>query len=169
MIAYLALGSNLGDRAATISEALRMIGELPTTQVLEVSPLYTTPPAYVLDQPEFLNGAATVETSLEPRAFLAELLEIEQALGRVRAVPNGPRSIDLDILIWGEIVIDTPELTVPHPALHERDFVLVPLADLAADVVHPVTGRTIAAHLDAIEVVDVIGYEVPVLALGKPD
>lgn len=124
-----------------------MIGELPGTEVLEVSPLYTTPPAYVLDQPEFLNGAATVRTTMDPHAFLDELLAIEQALGRVRAVPNGPRSIDLDIVLWGDAVIDSPALTVPHPAMLERDFVLVPLADIASEVVHPVTGETIGSYL----------------------
>jgi 2-amino-4-hydroxy-6-hydroxymethyldihydropteridine diphosphokinase len=129
--AYVGLGANLGDREATIRRALALLGELPDVEILLVSALRETAPVGFLDQPPFLNGAAMLETALDPESLLAELLAIELALGRRRGSErNGPRTIDLDLLVYGEDVVDEPGLTVPHPRLHERRFALQPLADL---------------------------------------
>ena len=130
--AYVALGSNLGDRAATIRSALAELAASPGVEVVAVSALAETDPVGYADQPRFLNGAAAVETSLPPRELLELLLEIERRHGRVReGVPaQGPRTLDLDLLLYGEAEIDEPGLRVPHPRLHERAFVLEPLAEL---------------------------------------
>ena len=130
--AYIALGSNLGDRAATIRSALAELAASPGVEVVAVSALAETDPVGYADQPRFLNGAAAVETSLPPRELLELLLEIERRHGRVReGVPaQGPRTLDLDLLLYGEAEIDEPGLRVPHPRLHERAFVLEPLAEL---------------------------------------
>lgn len=130
--AYIALGSNLGDRAATVRSALAELAASPGVEVVAVSALAETDPVGYADQPRFLNGAAAVETSLPPRELLELLLEIERRHGRVReGVPaQGPRTLDLDLLLYGEAEIDEPGLRVPHPRLHERAFVLEPLAEL---------------------------------------
>jgi 2-amino-4-hydroxy-6-hydroxymethyldihydropteridine diphosphokinase len=127
-LAYVGLGSNLGDREATIRGAAQLIG------AARLSPLFETEPWGFRDQPSFLNAAAEVETVLTPRRFLARLLEIEQSLGRERNGPRwGPRTIDLDLLLWGNERISEPGLEVPHPLMLERRFVLEPLAALAPD------------------------------------
>jgi 2-amino-4-hydroxy-6-hydroxymethyldihydropteridine diphosphokinase len=127
-LAYVGLGSNLGDREATIRGAAQLIG------AARLSPLFETEPWGLRDQPSFLNAAAEVETVLTPRRFLARLLEIEQSLGRERNGPRwGPRTIDLDLLLWGNERISEPGLEVPHPLMLERRFVLEPLAALAPD------------------------------------
>ena len=140
---YLALGSNLGDRAGYLSEALRRLNPVC------VSSFHETAPEGYLDQGPFLNAAALVSTTLAPMEFLHGLQAIEYALGRERLIPNGPRTIDLDILFWAQAIIDTSALTVPHPRLHVRRFVLAPLAEIAPDTLHPETGQRlaeIAAH-----------------------
>ncbi len=136
--AHLGLGSNLGDREAALRSALELLGE----DVVAVSSFRETDPVGYLDQPRFLNAAAALETELEPRALLERLLEVERELGRTRDGPRfGPRTIDLDLLLYGDRVIDEPGLVVPHPRLAERRFVLEPLAELDPDLVVPGRGR----------------------------
>jgi len=136
--AYIGLGSNLGDRGAALQSALDLLGD----DVVAASSLRETDPVGYLDQPRFLNAAAALETGLEPRALLDRLLEVERELGRTRDGPRfGPRTIDLDLLLYADRVIDEPGLVVPHPRLAERRFVLEPLAELDPDLVVPGLGR----------------------------
>ena len=140
--AYVGLGANLGDREATLRRAVALLAEVDGVDVIAVSELRETEPVGVLDQPRFLNGAAAIDTTLEPRALLDALLRIERALGRIRGDERwGPRTIDLDLLLHGGAVIDEPGLTVPHARLHERRFVLEPLAELDPDLEIPGRGR----------------------------
>lgn len=134
--AFIGLGSNLGDREATVQAAL---AALPG--VVAVSRLRETAPVGVVDQPPFLNGVARLETELSPHELLETLLSVEQGLGRERLERWGPRTIDLDLLLYGNEVVDEPGLTVPHPRLHERRFVLEPLAELDPELVVPGRGR----------------------------
>jgi 2-amino-4-hydroxy-6-hydroxymethyldihydropteridine diphosphokinase len=130
-LAYIGLGANLGDREAMLRAALEQLAAEPAIRVVEVSPLRDTAPVGMVDQPRFLNAAAAVETTLSARELLDRLLGIEQRLGRTREGPRfGPRTIDLDLLLYGEERIDEPGLEVPHPRLHERLFALEPLAEL---------------------------------------
>ena len=130
--AYVGLGANLGDREGTIRRAVALLGAEPGVEVVAVSALRETDPVGYADQPRFLNGAAAVETELAPRELLDRLLAVERELGRVRGEgPRyGPRAIDLDLLLYGDQVVDLPGLTVPHPRLAERRFVLEPLHEL---------------------------------------
>ncbi len=129
--AYVGLGANLGNREATIRRALVLLGDRPGVKILLVSALRETAPVGFLDQPAFLNGAAMLETTLDPVDLLQELLAVELELGRERSGPrNGPRTIDLDLLLYDELSVDVPGLRVPHPRLHERAFALAPLVEL---------------------------------------
>jgi 2-amino-4-hydroxy-6-hydroxymethyldihydropteridine diphosphokinase len=139
--ACVALGSNLDGPRARVESGFEALSSLPHTFLRARSRLYRTPPWGVVDQPDFINAAARLETSLPPRRLLDALLGIEAAAGRMRAVRNGPRTLDLDLLLYGDRIIDEPRLTVPHPRLHERAFVLLPLADVAADREVPGRGR----------------------------
>ena len=142
MRAYVGVGANLGDRRATIQRALELLGSTPGLEVLEVSSLRETDPVGFEDQPPFLNGAVAVATALSPRELLDVLLESERKLGRTREGPRfGPRTIDLDMLVYGDVELDEPGLTLPHPRLHERRFALEPLAELAPGLVVPGRGR----------------------------
>ena len=143
--AVVALGSNIEDPEAQVSRAFDEIAALPATQVLARSRLHRTAPVGFVDQPDFVNACALVETALEPRALLDELLALEKRHGRVRGVPNGPRSLDLDIVLYGDRVIDEPGLKVPHPRAHERAFVLVPLVEAWPEATIP--GRGAARDL----------------------
>jgi len=148
--AFVGLGANLGDRESTIADAARLLGERGGIHLLAVSTLRETDPVGVVDQPRFLNGAALVETALGPRELLDALLAIERELGRVRDRRWGPRTIDLDLLVYGDLELDEPGLTVPHPRLHERRFALEPLAELDPELTIPGRGqvRDVIARLD---------------------
>jgi 2-amino-4-hydroxy-6-hydroxymethyldihydropteridine diphosphokinase len=146
-VAFVALGSNLDHPAAQVRQAMAELEALPGTRVLRRSSLYRTAPVGKLDQPDFINAVVQIETSLAPADLLAGLLAIEQRHGRQRGGRNGPRTLDLDLLLYGEQVIDQPGLQVPHPRMHERAFVLVPLGEIAPDALIP--GRGAAAVLSA--------------------
>ncbi len=153
-VAAIALGSNLesrfGNREANLSEAVRRIGGLGEVRV--VSSFYDTEPVGFLEQPRFLNGALVLVTRLKPVALMRELLLVERAMGRERvgAVAKGPRVIDLDLLLYGDVVLATEELTLPHPEMHDRRFVLEPLAEIAPEWMHPVLGVTVGTLLERI-------------------
>jgi len=152
--AYLSLGSNVGDRAANIERGLELL-ESPELHVVCRSALYETEPQEVRAQPWFLNMAAAVETSLYPRQLLSRIAHVEKEMGRQRVVHKGPRTLDIDILLFGTAIIDMPDLVIPHPAMAARRFVLEPLAEIAPDLRHPVLGRTIRELL-----ADIRGQEV---------
>ena len=149
--AFIGLGSNLGDPANQVRSALRALAALPDTRLARQSSLYRNPPEGGADQPEFVNAVARIETRAGPRTLLDRLLGIERAHGRARDYPNAPRTLDLDILLYGERVVSEPGLVIPHPRMLERAFVLVPLAEIAPDAVVPGRGRAadLAAKLDA--------------------
>jgi 2-amino-4-hydroxy-6-hydroxymethyldihydropteridine diphosphokinase len=138
--AYVGLGSNLQDPARQVRDAFEALGRLPDTRLVRHSSLYRTAPVGNVDQPDFVNAAAELDTSLGAQALLAALLAIEAQRGRVRSERNAPRILDLDLLLYGGQCIDAPGLAVPHPRLHERAFVLVPLAEIASEVEVPGRG-----------------------------
>jgi 2-amino-4-hydroxy-6-hydroxymethyldihydropteridine diphosphokinase len=150
-VAFIALGSNLGDRRGYLERALQALRGHPDIGVARVSPFYETAPVGgALAQPNFLNGAAELHTNLGPEDLLRTLLNIESSLGRVRRERDGPRTIDLDLLFYGDVVRQAPDPILPHPRLHERAFVLRPLANIAPDLRHPGTGMTIRALLQRL-------------------
>ncbi|MBI4082040.1 MAG: 2-amino-4-hydroxy-6-hydroxymethyldihydropteridine diphosphokinase [Candidatus Lambdaproteobacteria bacterium] len=169
--AYIALGSNVAPERH-LPEAVRRLGR--RMAVTARSRVYRTPPWGYLDQPPFLNAALAVETSLAPLPLLELLLGIERELGRVRTLPNGPRTIDLDLLLYGvggDLVVATGRLTLPHPRLHERAFVLVPLADVAPDLRHPLLGLTVRELLARVDTAGVEAVDeilTPPLAGAQP-
>ena len=146
--AYLSLGSNLGDRESNLQAAVSRLKDLG--KVAAVSSLYETEPVDLAAQPWFLNCVVALETEKMPKQFMSRLLSIEQSMGRKRLQPKGPRIIDLDILLFGNSVVDTKGLTIPHPAMHERRFVLEPLAEIAPEQRHPVFKRTVRELRDAL-------------------
>jgi 2-amino-4-hydroxy-6-hydroxymethyldihydropteridine diphosphokinase len=153
--AYVGLGANLGPREATILRAVDLLAAEPGIEVLELSSFRETEPVGITDQPAFVNAAVALETSVAPRELLDALLRVERELGRVRtgergAVRWGPRTIDLDLLLYADEVVDEPGLTVPHPRLHERRFALEPLAELQPELEIPGRGKVSAflAELD---------------------
>lgn len=145
---FLGLGTNLGDRRANLRAAVDALADLGL--VVALSRVYETAPLYVTDQPAFLNMAVALDTELPPTDLLAALKGLERDLGRVASRRYGPRQIDLDILLYGDTVLDSPDLVIPHPRLPERRFALAPLADIAADMLHPKAGATVAHLLSAL-------------------
>ena len=139
-LVYLSLGSNVGDRAAYLRAAIERLAEVGTVKA--TSGLYETEPVDFRDQPWFLNCAVALETGKTPRELLAHALAIEEGMGRRRTRGKGPRIIDIDILLFGDRVIDEPGLKIPHPAMQERRFVLEPLAEIASGVLHPAIKKT---------------------------
>ena len=146
--AYIGLGSNLGDRMATLRTAVQRLESLG--RLSGVSSLYETVPVGYLEQPAFLNAVVALNTDLAPVDLLQALLGIERDLGRTRSFRNAPRTIDLDLLLVDDVTLETTEMTLPHPRLHERAFALVPLAELAPEMVHPVSGQTMRQLLSAL-------------------
>lgn len=136
-IVFIGLGSNMGDKTANMEKAVLELGKVPGNKVLAVSSFYKTEPVGGIEQNWFVNAVAKLETTLSPRELLNTLLDIEKSLGRIRGVKWGPRVIDLDILLYDNLVMDEEGLSIPHPYLHERGFVLVPLVEIAPKVMHP--------------------------------
>lgn len=146
---YLSLGSNIGDRAANIHDAVRRLEQFG--EVRSFSSLYETSPVEVTDQPWFLNAAAQLQTQLPAEELMSVLLQIERDMGRHRTQPKGPRIIDIDILFYDDAQIHTADLDVPHPAMHLRKFVLVPLAEIAPNAVHPTLQKPVSTLLSELQ------------------
>jgi len=149
-IVYLALGTNLGDRLANLKQAIAAL--TPQMEVRAKSGVYETPPWGFEDQPKFLNQVIKVNTYLDPEPLLKHLKRLEVALGRQESFPNGPRLIDMDILFYNDLVVNKPSIVVPHPRLHERGFVLLPLMDIAPGLVHPVTQKSVREMVEQLNV-----------------
>jgi 2-amino-4-hydroxy-6-hydroxymethyldihydropteridine diphosphokinase len=147
--AYVALGANIGEPAATVLAAFTALADLPESRVLRTSSLYRTIPVGLRNQPDFINAAAVLETALSAEALLDALLDLETRFGRHRRDRNGPRTLDLDLLLYNDSEVNLPRLTVPHPRLHLRAFVLCPLAEIAPDLTIPGRG-SVAAWLPAV-------------------
>jgi 2-amino-4-hydroxy-6-hydroxymethyldihydropteridine diphosphokinase len=156
-IVYLALGSNMGNRLANLKNAVSHL--TPQMSVKKKSPVYETPPWGYADQPAFLNQVVMAETYMEPEPLLGHLKRLETALGRVVSFQNGPRLIDIDILFYDDAILDSPPLVIPHPRLHQRAFVLVPLNDIASDFVHPVLGKQVGELLLDVDRLNINEYK----------
>lgn len=153
-MAYIALGSNLKQPMLQIKQAIIALADLPQTKLLQHSSLYLTSPVGYDNQPDFINAVASLETTLEPSQLLESILDIESSFGRERPFPNAPRVLDLDLLLYDELVMHTPSLTVPHPRMHLRGFVMLPLAEIAPDLMIPKLGSVVEllAKLDISDI-----------------
>jgi 2-amino-4-hydroxy-6-hydroxymethyldihydropteridine diphosphokinase len=145
---YLSLGSNVGDRQANLQQAIEQMGKIG--KVTKQSAFYETEPMEVADQPWFLNCAVELDTELMPKQFISAVLDIERAMGRKRSKKKGPRTIDMDVLLFGKSIIEMKGLTVPHPAMHLRRFVLEPMVEIAPEVRHPIFKRSMRELRDAL-------------------
>ena len=150
-VAYIGFGSNIGNRLAYIQSAIHTLSETEGITLQKTSSIYTTDPIGYESQAQFLNGVAAIQTSLSPLSLLHTLKDIEAAIGRKHRIRWGPREIDLDILIYGDLYLQTEKLVIPHPEMHLRGFVLVPLAEIAPDLVHPVFQKSIQTLLNRLE------------------
>ncbi len=155
---FIALGTNLGDRLANLCTAIESLA--PDVCVTRESTIYETPPWGYTEQPAFLNMVIEAGTNLSPHALLIYLKKRESALGRVKLFQNGPRQIDLDILFYDELILDDENLTIPHPRLHERGFVLVPLADIAPEFEHPVLKESVETLLNNVDTSEITPFSV---------
>ena len=155
---FIALGTNLGDRHANLRMAIDSFK--PEIRVIHESSIYETPPWGYTDQPAFLNMVIKAETKLEPYALLFYLQEKEKSLGRIKSFRNAPREIDLDILLYDNLILDEEKLTIPHPRLHERAFVLVPLAEIAAEFEHPIMKKKINVLLQDVDISEILLFSV---------
>ena len=140
-IAYVALGANLGDAEGSLRAVMRELSHLPGVRLLKASSLYRTAPIGLKNQPDFINAAVALDTELDSHALLHQLFGIEQRFGRQRSIPNAPRTLDLDLLLYDDAVSDDSTLTLPHPRMHERAFVLAPLAEIAPGLNSPGKGH----------------------------
>ena len=150
-LAYIGFGSNIGDRLSYIRSAITALSEIEGITLQKISSLYETAPVGNEAQDDFLNGVISIRTHHSPHTLLYTLKQIETNIGREHRIRWGPREIDMDILIYGDLCVDTQNLTVPHPEMHLRRFVLAPLAEIAPDLVHPILHETIQTLLERLE------------------
>ncbi|HIG57304.1 MAG TPA: 2-amino-4-hydroxy-6-hydroxymethyldihydropteridine diphosphokinase [Candidatus Latescibacteria bacterium] len=149
--AYIAIGSNIEDRRAHLESGISAVAAFPNTCITAISSIYETPPIGPVEQADFLNGVFAVDTSLSPDALLISMLQTEKDHLRQRNLRWGPRTLDLDLLLYGEHIVESASLTLPHPHMNDRCFVLVPLCEIAPNQHHPLTGLALATHLAALD------------------